>query len=220
MFSQKTSVSARDFLSLLGQLNAAADFVMLGRLHLRPLQVSLRNQWRPQNLPYSHQIRMTSEILQHLKWWLQEDLYHQGIPLRIDPPSHTTFTDASLSGWGAHVEPEGLLFHGLLTEDQSRLHINVLEMKAIFSITSSSHGKELHCTDIYGQHYSGGLYKASGRDSFHRTLRRGVECPEFVLNPQHTAVSEAHTEQVQHSSRPDVKSRQTDFYRVVPESEK
>ena len=66
------------------------------------------------------------------QWWLQEDRYHQGIPLRIDPPSHTIFTDASLSGWGAHVEPEGLLFHGVWTEDQSRLHINVLEMKAIF----------------------------------------------------------------------------------------
>ena len=38
MFSQKTSVSARDFLSLLGQLNAAADLVMLGRLHLRPFE--------------------------------------------------------------------------------------------------------------------------------------------------------------------------------------
>ena len=140
MFSQKTSVSARDFLSLLGQLNAAADLVMLGRLHLRPLQVSLRNQWRPQNLPYSHQIHMTSEILYHLKWWLQEDRYHQGIPLKIDPPSHTIFTDASLSGWGAHVEPEGLLFHGLWTEDQSRLHINVLEMKAIFlSLSQAVH---------------------------------------------------------------------------------
>ena len=132
MFSQTTSVPARDFLSLLGQLNSAADFVMLGRLHLRPLQISLRNQWKPQNLPYCHQIGMTTEILQHLKWWLQEDLYHQGIPLRIDPPSHTIFTDASLSGWGAHVEPEGLLFHGVWTEDQSGLHINVLEMKAIF----------------------------------------------------------------------------------------
>ena len=119
MFSQKTSVSARDFLSLLGQLNAAADLVMLGRLHLRPLQVSLRNQWRPQNLPYSHQISMTSEILYHLKWWLQEDRYHQGIPLKIDPPSHTIFTDASLSGWGAHVEPEGLLDYGWKTNPGS-----------------------------------------------------------------------------------------------------
>ena len=105
---------------------------MLGRLHLRPLQMSLRNQWKQQNLPLCHQIGMTMEILQHLKWSLQEDRYHQGIPLRIEPPSHTIFTDASLSGWGAHVEPEGLLFHGVWTEDQSRLHINVLEMKAIF----------------------------------------------------------------------------------------
>ena len=57
-----------------------------------------------------------------------------------DPPSHTIFTDASLSGWGAHVEPEGLLFHGLWTEDQSRLHINVLEMKAILlSLTRAIH---------------------------------------------------------------------------------
>ena len=86
------------------------------------------------------------------------------------------------------------------------------------SITSSSEGKELHCTDINRQHYSGGLYKASGRDSFHRTLRGGVERPEFVLSPQYTAVSEAHTGQVQHSSRPDVQSRQTDLHRVVPES--
>ena len=134
MFSQKTSVSARDFLSLLGQLNAAADLVILGQLHLRPLQRSLHNQWQPQKLPLCHQIRMTTEILQHLKWWLREDRYHQGIPLKIDPPSHTIFTDTRLSGWGAHVEPEGLLFHGLWTEDQSRLHINVLEMKAIFSL--------------------------------------------------------------------------------------
>ena len=86
------------------------------------------------------------------------------------------------------------------------------------SITSSSQGKELRCTDINRQHYSGGLYKAPGRDSFHRTLRGGVERPEFVLSPQYTAVSEAHTGQVQHSSRPDVQSRQTNLHRVVPES--
>ena len=106
VFSQKTSVPARDYLSLLGQLNAAADFVMLGRLHLKPLQMSLHNQWKPQKFPLCHQIGMTTKILQHLKWWLQEDFYHQGTPLKLDPPSHTIFTEASLSGWGAHVEPD------------------------------------------------------------------------------------------------------------------
>ena len=86
------------------------------------------------------------------------------------------------------------------------------------SITSCSQGKELHCIGVNGQHYSGSLYKASGRDSFHRSLREGVEHPELVLSSQHTAVSEAHTGQVQHSSRPDVQNRQTDLNRVVPRS--
>ena len=154
MVSQKTSISARAFLSLLGQLNAAADFVMLGRLHLRPLQMSLHNQWQPQKLPLCHQICMTTEILQHLKWWLQEICYHQGVPLKIDPPSHTIFTNASLSGWGAHVEPEGLLFHGLWTEDQSRLHINVLEMKAIFLSLSRAAHKVKNSTVLVSTDYT------------------------------------------------------------------
>ena len=38
------------------------------------------------------------------------------------------------------MEPDGLLFHGVWTEDQSRLHINVLEMKAIFlSLSRAAH---------------------------------------------------------------------------------
>ena len=37
VFSQETFVSASIFLSVLGQLNAAADHVVLGRLQLRPL---------------------------------------------------------------------------------------------------------------------------------------------------------------------------------------
>ena len=216
MFSQKTSVSARDFLSLLGQLNAAADLVMLGRLHLRPLQMFLSNQWKPQKLPYCHQIGMTTEILQHLKWWLQEGRYHQGIPLRINPPSHTIFTNASLSGCGAggtsvswSMDRRPIPAPHQCARDESNFSL---------SITSCSQGKELHCIVVNGQHYSGRLYKASGRDSFHSTLRGGVERPELVLSPQHTPVSEAHTGQVQHSSRPDVQNRQTDLYRVVPES--
>ena len=61
MFLQKTSVSARDFLSLLGQLNAAADLVMLGRLHLRPLQMSLQNQWKSDR--YDNENSATSQMV-------------------------------------------------------------------------------------------------------------------------------------------------------------
>ena len=130
-FSQKTYVSAREFLSLLGQLNAAADFVLLGRLHLRPLQMSLLAQWRPQTLPLQHQIKLTADVLHHLNWWKQHRLYLQGVPMKADPPSHHIFSDASLTGWGSHLEPEGLLYHGDWSKTQSRLHINILEMMAI-----------------------------------------------------------------------------------------
>ena len=86
------------------------------------------------------------------------------------------------------------------------------------SNTSCPQGKEIHCIGVNGQHYSGSLYKASGRDSFHRPLRGGLEHPELVLSSQHTADSEAHTGQVQHSSGPDGQNGQTDPNRVVPES--
>ena len=65
--------------------------------------------------------------MSHLNWWKQESIFNKG----EEPPSHTIFTDASLAGWGSHLEPEGLLFHGTWTETQSHLNINVLEMLAI-----------------------------------------------------------------------------------------
>ena len=49
-------VSARTFLSLLGKLSAAADLVLLGRLHLRSLQMCLLSVWKPHILPLDHPI--------------------------------------------------------------------------------------------------------------------------------------------------------------------
>ena len=151
-----------------------------------------------------------SPILQHLKWWLQEDLYHQGY--HIYRRQHVGLGSSCGTGgtsvsWTMDRRP--IPAPHQCAGDESNFSL---------SITSSSQGKELHCFGVNGQHDSGSLYKASGRDSFHRTLRRSVERPELVLSPHHTSVSEAHTGQVQHSSRPDVPSRQTDLHRVVPES--
>ena len=38
---------------------------------------------------------------------------------------------AIMDGWGAHLEPMRLSFHGRWSEDQSQLHINILEIMAI-----------------------------------------------------------------------------------------
>ena len=54
----------------------------------------------------------------------------QGMPFQVPSPTDTLFTDASLSGWGAHFRE----FHvsGLWDTQEQQLHINLLEMKAVF----------------------------------------------------------------------------------------
>ena len=124
-------VSARTLLSLLGKLSATADLVLLGRLHLRPLQMCLLSVWRPHILPLNHPITITGMIRFHLLWWINTKRFETGTPIHPPDPKYFLYTDASHFGWGAHLEPMSLSFHGRWTEDQSQLHINMLEMMAI-----------------------------------------------------------------------------------------
>ena len=219
-FSQKYSVSARDFLSLLGQLGAAADFVMLGRLHLRPLQMSLLNQWRPHKFLLNHQIDVTTEILHQLKWWQREDLFLQGVPLKIDPPSHFIFTDASHSGWGGSCGARGTSVSWSMDRKSISTPHQHIRDESNFSIsnTSPSHCEEYHCNGVNRQHYSGSLFKASGRDPFPRPLSGSLGHSEHVLKTQHPVVNKAHSWPVQHPGRPNEQNGQTDHHRVVTRS--
>ena len=124
-------VSAQTFLPLLSKLSAAADFVLLGRLHLRPLQMCLLSVWRSHILPLDHQITISSMIRFHLNWWMDTDRFALGTAIHPPDPIVFLFTDSSHYEWGAHLELMRLSFHGRWMEDQSQLHINILEMMAI-----------------------------------------------------------------------------------------
>ena len=113
----QTPVSARTFLSLLGRLSAAADLILLGRLHLRPLQMCLLLVWKPHILPLDHQVTINSMIKFHLKWWMDTSRFVQEIPIHPPDPKTFLYTDASHYGWGAHLEPMSLSFHGRWSED-------------------------------------------------------------------------------------------------------
>ena len=124
-------VSARIFLSLLGKLSAAADLVLLGRLHLRPLQMCLLSVWKPHIFPLDHPISINGMIRSHLQWWINPIRFETGTSIHPPDPKFFLHTDASHYGWGAHLEPTTLSFHGRWTENQFQLHINMLEMMAI-----------------------------------------------------------------------------------------
>lgn len=148
-FLSQHVVSARTFLSLLGRLSAAADLVVLGRLHLRPIQMCLLSVWRPHILPLDHPIPITNSIRFHLKWWTDPKRFVQGTSIHPPDPTSFLFTDASHYGWGAHLEPMSLSFHGRWTEDQSQLHINILEIMAIrFALKKVMHYIQHSCVMI------------------------------------------------------------------------
>ena len=119
----------RQFMSLIGLLTATEKQVYLGRLHMRPIQWHLKNNWRvPESLEKS--ILVPRSLHPHLKWWLEESNVLQGQPLHPIKHALQIFTDASKEGWGAHLNE--LTARGSWSVPESKLHINYLELKAVF----------------------------------------------------------------------------------------
>ena len=119
----------RQFMSLIGLLTATEKQVHLGRLHMRPIQWHLKNHWRvPESLEKI--IPLPRSLHPHLQWWLEEDNVLQGQPLHPIKHALQIFTDASKEGWGAHLNK--LTARGSWSVPESKLHINYLELKAVF----------------------------------------------------------------------------------------
>ena len=120
----------RQFMSLIGLLTATEKQVHLGRLHMRPIQWHLKNNWRvPESLekvipvPRSHH--------PHLRWWLEESILLPGQLLHPLKHALQIFTDASKEGWGADLNKRTA--RGTWSLPESKLHyINHLELKAVF----------------------------------------------------------------------------------------
>ena len=123
------SLPVRQFMSLIGLLTATEKQVHLGRLHMRPIQWHLKNNWRvPESLEKI--IPLPRSLHPHLQWWLEEDNVLQGQPLHPVRHALQIFTDASKEGWGAHLNE--FTARGTWSVPESKLHINYLELKAVF----------------------------------------------------------------------------------------
>ena len=119
----------RKFMSLIGLLTATEKQVHLGRLHMRLIQWHLKNNWRvPESL--EKVIPVPKSLHPHLRWWLEEGNVLLGQPLHPLKHALQIFTDASKEGWGAHLDEHTA--RGTWSLPESKLHINHLELKAVF----------------------------------------------------------------------------------------
>ena len=121
--------SVREFMSLIGLLTATEKQVHLGRLQMRPIQWHLKSNWRiPESL--EKRIPLPRSLHPHLQWWLEENNVLTGQPLHPMQHALQIFTDASKEGWGAHLNES--IARGTWSLPESKLHINYLELKAVF----------------------------------------------------------------------------------------
>ena len=113
---------------LLGHMTSLEKLVPRGRLHMRPLQYCLRDQWTASQSP-DHLVTLSEEARVALQWWSHRPHLVKGVSLHHSTPEVRLFTDASTQGWGAHIGadevgkpwPSSLLLK----------HINFLELKAV-----------------------------------------------------------------------------------------
>ena len=84
----QTQVSARTFLSLFGKFSAAADLILLSRLHLQSLQMCLLSLWKPHNFPLDHKVTINSMIKFYLKWWTDTNWFVQEMPIHPSRPQN------------------------------------------------------------------------------------------------------------------------------------
>ena len=125
----KHVLTARCLMSLIGLLASMEKMVPEGRLHMRPFQFHLKEHWKfPQ--PLDSLIPWTEAISAHLDWWQNPANVMKGSDLHPKDHSIQLFTDASNEGWGAHLEQSSA--QGLWSPQEKGLHINVLELKAVF----------------------------------------------------------------------------------------
>ena len=96
---------------------------------MRPIQWHLKNNWRvPEAL--EKVIPVPRSLHPHLEWWLDENNILRGQPLHPLKHALQIFTDASKEGWGAHLGEHTT--RGSWSVPESKLHINFLELKAVF----------------------------------------------------------------------------------------
>ena len=120
------------WLSLLGLLSSATDAIPLGRLHLRPLQLYLLAHWAPVTRNLQALIPVKHDLLDHhLHWWLDRKCTRAGTLLDVPEARTQLFTDASESGWGAHLDTAQA--SGVWSAEETSLHINHLELLAVYN---------------------------------------------------------------------------------------
>ena len=129
-FCSMQSPPAQLWQVILGHLASLERLVPHGRLRMRSLQWHLKSQWSPESDPPSLPVALPEEARRDLSWLMVRDHLLVGVRFGTPAPDLHLYSDASSSGWGAHLLDQNV--SGVWSAQEKLLHINLLEMKALF----------------------------------------------------------------------------------------
>ena len=115
---------------ILGHLASLERLVPHGRLRMHSLQWDLKAHWSPESEPPSLPVPLPREVRRDLSWWMVRNHLLTGVRFGTPAPDLHLYSDASCSGWGAHLLDQHV--SGVWSDQEKLLHINLLEMKALF----------------------------------------------------------------------------------------
>lgn len=121
---------------VIGMCAAAAELIPLGRLFLRPIQWALSDLWQAEGGMWDQQLSVSADLRQALRPWTNQVWLMTGVPLQAQTATISLCTDASMTAWGAHLLPDFLVCSGQWTTEERCLHINDLELMAVFKAVS------------------------------------------------------------------------------------
>ncbi|XP_063809669.1 uncharacterized protein LOC135026146 [Pseudophryne corroboree] len=123
-------VSVHQCTRVLGKMMATYEAIPFCRFHARTFQWDLLDKWSVSHLQIQQKISLSPRARVSLLWWLQSAHLLEGRRFGIQDWVLVT-TDASLRGWGAVTQ--GRNFQGIWSSQEACLHINVLELRAIYN---------------------------------------------------------------------------------------
>ena len=143
-FCSMQSPPAQLWQVILGHLASLERLVPHGRLRMSSLQWHLKTQWSPESDPPSLPVALPEEARRDLSWWMVKDHLLTGVRFGAPAPDLHLYSDVSSSGWGAHLLDQNV--SGVWSDQEKLLHINLLEMKALFL------GLQAFQEDVSGHH--------------------------------------------------------------------
>ena len=137
----KFIATARKFLSrrdppaqrlqvLLRHMSSLEKLVPRGRLRMCSLQWHLKSYWSTERDPTNLPVPRSRQVEEDLSWWMVRDHLLERTPFGTPTLDLRLYSDASRAGWGAHLLDQSV--SGVWSHQESSLHINLLELKALF----------------------------------------------------------------------------------------